>query len=1115
MENDAPSEEGRVSRRGRLMGKLFGGKEKEAKPTQSSNDAVNDFLHASASVHPTIAPPSPGLPVLTKLDTRTAPRYPGALDVGSQQSIPLRPRTSSPGSRIPRKNRKGYTVRFTDTPPEIIGEGGDETALPTIEISKRKRMRPPPSPRPSLPPSEHDRSPDPPRRNDDFAPGPIKRTQTGFTSISSPAVHSPGPPPPRPAKEEIIPGTPARTRFLDTQNSRAKDDNRRSFLEIHQAEMRQAEGRAFAEAARKEGQNSNSTTPHEDTRAPVQDPFEQSPELHHIRPMSPQTQMNTQANRPQQPTEESPTSVYSSNTTTSGGFNQQQQNNGNFSRQPSNASQQNPYTLPTPMSAMTAGPFASRQQSVRMQDAMSPSGDDALLAFVSRTRHLSELFRLHAETVKPVSACDPPELIRAALWWFLKGRMGLEAAVRARPSSPQDQMHNEMDRQQAYTNLSKARWISEEAVPEITGNRQLPDVDEARQAIVYNLRKLCVSMKRNGFLPPEEPFLPQTLDKSIWIEYPKLSQDMIALLTGNSAAAMTGEARQATSAEALDALPLSDTAEVFSFGRVPVDAFLMEQGNDNHTVHFKCLLSMVRSQKAASPVFVVATQNSHVHLRISGNKKEGPTWEQVRWNNDTCALEVGLPRGFKVAIQCSQSDYRMLWSMYDFGSKTQATLYPRSDENCVFRATLRNFQFFDSEPQSRAFPKEPVPACDVALFEKVLKEKTATGPRTWHRGFRLAVVSGPRTRSLSGLNPTWSPQQSIPFGFLRGDGGDPALLLKCDSGRQKGTMVLSFNDETERLRFHTLLTGTAVLQDETIYADVPLTGFSMARTLDDSVGLPGISKLPWQMVRIINDDNGDDSIPPTVLSDKLKIVIDSKIGTIADRVNVETGELRVRLDVEDAKTMSILRRPQHDMTISVSDAQAGKETPKDVTESLQMLQTMQSIRTFKFPSLKDLHAFQAALTGFTVKFDGLASTFAIARRRMVVPIHKKWEAGWTRIQVLQQDKVIQLLAFFPDFAHGQCMNFVLKGTDVYETLSRSSKYGIRFVDAKFPMPRMPQEGDANADDGGFVCLDFPDLPGEHDDITLTFENETERDRLAQCLPAPVKGGSRLASKINF
>ena len=117
-------------------------------------------------------------------------------------------------------------------------------------------------------------------------------------------------------------------------------------------------------------------------------------------------------------------------------------------------------------------------------------------------------------------------------------------------------------------------------------------------------------------------------------------------------------------------------------------------------------------------------------------------------------------------------------------------------------------------------------------------------------------------------------------------------------------------------------------------------------------------------------------------------------------------------------------------------------------------------------------------------FARFASIFSIARRRMVVPIHRKWEANTVRLQVVQQEKVVQLLAFFGDFSHGKCMNFVLKSTDVFESFNRSGKSGIKIVDAKFALPKSEEDETA-----GFVCLDMPEYPAEHDDITITFESE--------------------------
>lgn len=103
---------------------------------------------------------------------------------------------------------------------------------------------------------------------------------------------------------------------------------------------------------------------------------------------------------------------------------------------------------------------------------------------------------------------------------------------------------------------------------------------------------------------------------------------------------------------------------------------------------------------------------------------------------------------------------------------------------------------------------------------------------------------------------------------------------------------------------------------------------------------------------------------------------------------------------------------------------------------------------------------------------------------MMVPIYKKWEASLTRIQIVRQERVVQLLAFFNDFSHGKCMNFVLKGTDTMESFMRNGKFWIRFVDCKFALPKT--EDDPSSD---FLCLDMPDYPIEHDDISIAFDTE--------------------------
>ncbi|KAI9166948.1 hypothetical protein HJFPF1_03063 [Paramyrothecium foliicola] len=1103
MENESPyMDEGRSSRRNRLMGKLFGGRERKVDVDNAAN--VDAFLHSTADnlevfhAPPPPPPPSTIIPKLAKLDTSIS-RYPQALAVNQQAQLnrPIAPgrHESNVSSRVPRPNKKGLLVRFVDSYPEIIGEGGDESEIPTVEISKRKPAAPRPPQHRSPQPSPGRSSAATAQNNsaraeDDFQPKALKRTQTGFSSIYEPdpdqtptSTSSSKHLSPVPTQNTVLPGRSSSTSYLET--SGRHDENRRSFIEVHQAQMREAEGQAFAKAAR----TASAASPHDwEDRKQFFPPESDSPPAATQRPVS---LVSTNGAPPPPPAVTySPVASLASTTSSMYSPKENSQMDPRITRQLSVASQLEP------------PPMAARAASFKLHDVVTAAGDDALNMFVARTRHLFELFRLHAESVKPVSSSPPQGCARAALWWFLKGRMGLESAVRERPTTSQGQMHNELDRQQAYTNLAKGYWLCQEIIPtamQAQGLAPDPEVAEVAQGLVSALRKLAMSMKRNGFLPPEEAFLPQTIDKSIWIEYQTLSQDMIALLSGNWGSTMTAMQSTLSSLHLLDAFPIGDTNENFCYGRVAADIYLMEQGRDSQRIYFPCLVSMVRPQKLTGLVFVLASQNGSIQLPIQETRSGGAAWDDVRWRSETCTLDVRLPRGFMLVVQLSQQDYKMAYSMYEFFAKTRATLFPRSDEEVAIRTNLRSFQYMDSDPQSRVFPKEAILHCEVALFERIHKENGPSGPRSWHRGFRVAVVTGPRTRTLNGVNHSFPPQLPIQFGFFRAEGDMPALSLKFDDGRRKGRMVLVFADEKERIKFHSTLTGTALDHDEKIFADVPLKGFMIAQSLREPTGMAPFSRMPWKAARVVNDEsNSNGDLPPTVLADRLKVVFEYQNGTITDRVNVAPGELRMRLEVSNAKVLRVLRQPQYDITMSVSEAQVPKEVPRGMTDALQLIQQHQTIRSMEFNNIQDLHAFQFALTGFEVMFDALAVTFAIARRRMVVPIHKKWEAGYTRIQIVrQEDKQLQLLAFFEDFVHGHCMNFVLKGTDNYESISRSGKSGIRFLDAKFPLPRLPADKDQDFDDMAFVCLDLPDLPGEHDDISIWFEKETGEYKISR------------------
>jgi hypothetical protein len=1019
----------------RLIGKLFG---KDKKIT--TEEDVSAFLHGPSDKLQMATPsPTSQQPPLVRLDTTRARRWPTASEINNTRNT--RGRSASP-----KRSRKGLIVRFTDEQPEIIGEGGDEAEAPTSQISSRKRSK-------SHPPSG-DRSDIAQSAGDPglFQPGPIQRTQTGYESIGGRQVGQ--------TPNEGLDISSTGSEYLKTESH-----DPMSFAARVQAEMRASESKALTQGVSTEPISSTDLTP-------------QMNQIH----------LNTIKN-----TQIPPPSGYLPSQLTAEYF----QSPGNPQ---SSGNTQSPDTS-QPSGPAGSPPF-SRTPTFNLHTAAIVVGDDVLLEFSSRTAHLFTLFRLSAESLRPISSCSLEELVRAALWWFLRGRMNLEATVRDRPSSPEAQRVSYLLRQQAYADLAKSLWISEQVLPQFPevhqqgtdySNSHVGDILDSRQAVVANLRKLSMSMKRNNFLPPDADDAPihQGLDASIWVRYPSFTPEVCSLLSDAGKRSLVSDQKLHPGMKLSDAFPLGDTRDFFNYSRMFVEASLMEEAQPQE-FRCPCMVSIIRPQKEKSLTAIVVSQNGIVKLCIQADKDRGPTWEDVVWRPKNNTIDLKLPRGFMLRLQCMQQDFRTLWGIYDYTTKTLATLRQHRDEEVVFEATAKTFQYFDQNPQSQVFPKEPVKNCQVRLFENRLTEAAATGARRLHRGFRMAIVTSPKTKHLNGIDQGISAKSLTQFGFLRGEGGDPALLLKFDDGTLKRTMVLTFNDVHERTQLHTQLTGGALGTEETVFAEIRINEFAVVSSTE-AKNPRCLQALEWQSLRVVNKDEEDVQSTKTVLSEHLRVIMDFRTGGITDRVNIGPGELKLRLDVKSTNELKILRQPQQDMTISIAEAQVSKELPQDLVEVLRIIAESETIRTYQFPSLKELHSFQAALTGFAVIYDSMATSFSISRRRMVVPIYKKWDASTTRLQVVQKEKVVQLVAFFENFSHGDCMNLTLKGTDVFESSTRSGKVCLRIVDAKFALPKGKADGEIETDNG-FVCLDMPDYPGEHDDITITFETETGKSR---------------------
>lgn len=768
-------------------------------------------------------------------------------------------------------------------------------------------------------------------------------------------------------------------------------------------------------------------------------------------------------------------------------------------------------TLPTASSTTSSGGYAQA----------------AYEDFTERCSHMPGIFRLQAEYEFPVSAFTPNEWLRCAAWWFLKSRAGMEAIIRSRLRSADGRPMSRDQQQllmQPHVDLAKACWIMSDVFPTHPGIRPSSDPSfafraavaqeagdaaaaemfESAEILLSNIKSLISSISRNGAMPPSHALI-QGQDQTIWVRYPKISPNVIAIFSGNVSRGITdsGPARQFNP---LSIMAVADTKTDFSYCRVFANATLSSQDSDAERITLPCLISTMRLRNDWNPKVTICTQKELVSVCVSGDRKAGPSWEDIRWSEEHCLLHVRLSHGYYLDVQLAEPDFKQIWNSYNHSYNVQASLMQQKDERMVFEAALRECQYKDTR-QPPSFPPDRVKRCRVRLFARSEARVEGIGQRRFYRGHRLLVVTSPKNRMLGTAShdlgthvPTF-----IEMGIDPGNDGAAAMkMIFNDSGRQN-SLYMVFNEPGDQQALYRILNDMDVGIDETQYANIRLS--SLAIEPASAIVAPHHEPSPlygmkWQAVSVINADphSPEHENSRTVLSDRLRSVAQAADGTLTDRINVGPGELQIRLPVSGNAELTVLRNAQDDLSLTVDPSRC-RVLPDPLLELMKTISTGPTIRAYCFLSLPDLHAFQKSITGFTVKFDGVASSFIIARRRPtgMLSLHKRLEAGSTRIQVVGDEnaKVTQLLAFFEDFPAADSIGFMLKGVDVFEKVELKGekggggRFGVRLVDAKFSLPL--QKGKDESKDAAvqrrFVCLDMPEYPREDDDVTIGFDDE--------------------------
>lgn len=836
----------------------------------SKDDGVRDqdiqnFLHGSTAAHAVPAVPTLRLPT----QTRTSEDSEDLLEMAPPQLKRKRPR------------RPGLRVTFAMSPPFVIGEGGDEAMLPAIDVLSSLQL------------SEESYAVAPGGANDEgsaitrqpvdlkdqeseilsFRPQLLERRSTGFgdhsepdevpqhdlelpwrRKDSSPRTVSPVSPP------EYEKGREAWSpeRRVPAEKQSLIDEPRPRFIENEVYDMGKDDAVQYQIDPLRNRQHSlNPATSTTNSLTPSPSPYTLIEDT-----------VSDDTSYP------FPTAAPASQVVP-------------FSTKSKQLEQVGPKHRP-----QIALKGSSDSRGLSLRDVAKSLGEDAIRDFATRVQPFGNIFHLG------LNAQSDPTLwqwVMAASWWFLRGRSMLENAVRSKPRNDAVDERNQtsITRQlkQAYVDLAKAWWIVSQMIPE-----RCPEVRELQHegsvpasaviqhfvnaknaepvqvhlSITSNLRALCMSMKKNGRMPPYDLEL-QGLDARIFLTYQNLSPSAARLLS------------HSVESTAFFPIPVTDTESYFNYGRIFVDV-VVDQAKVESQIRIACLLSILRFKKSRDITIVVASQDSQVNFVIQPDVTQGFSWQEVRWDIQKRCMDLNLRADIGVHIQFAEGDFKTLWGIHDHSRAVQKASRSTRTELLVFEDILPSCQWFEQGNTAAQFPAGPIEGCTVRLFECFAVLKESLSERKVHNGFRLVVVTPPKVKKLGCVSLNLGKQIPIVFSYLRDGQGASAMLLKTSKSSRDPYVVISFHESAKRDELFSVLSGTAMASNEQSSATLGLGGLSVdAHTGEPSADLArALERFNARGLKLFRPRS-----QPTHHSDlNLRIWIEGDTGCFTDRMNL-------------------------------------------------------------------------------------------------------------------------------------------------------------------------------------------------------------------------------------
>lgn len=720
--------------------------------------------------------------------------------------------------------------------------------------------------------------------------------------------------------------------------------------------------------------------------------------------------------------------------------------------------------------------------------------------FLDRLQSMDHIFQLALPHMsEDYSASD---WLRSAIWWFSKGRNGFELIVRSRileseRRDPGIEIEVQMSLRQNHLDLAKAWWIVQDILP---GQISHQNRDESMDYIIHActcvreaIKRLCVSLSKRNVQPPASES-GSGLDTTLWLDYPSMPPKTYLVLTNG----MSGlEDSDLQMSDCITNLSFDDNSTEFYCGTAFGNAVVAVEDDQVHERSFPCAISLLRRKGSLEVEGTIVTQSPMVQVAIRNGQNLGLRWEHVKWERDQCSIRIKLPYKHRLWLYMDRSSFNLVWGVFDQLNTTFTSFSAHRNEYSLYRFEFPRFEFVDTTRPG--FPQERLELCRATIFERFVEASNNSNGRKIHGGYRLAIITDPYQKTIFNLSLDLSLRVPIEYTYDTSDSNSmPTMRMHLIEVGRRRSLAITFEVSSQRDMFRDFISGSMLSSSEKMFVRLPL--YSLAIRL---LGSPlsttvTIRSASVQVINAKQPDQGEES-------DQLRVFSFNDAISLVDRLNVNPGELQIRLDQAELSTISFLRQPRRDLTIAIGPEPAGPDIRLLMHRSHDLTTSSRTVVSYKFQTLREMHDFQTAITRCDVTYDGKASKFGISRRRMVVPIYRNFEADGVRIQIIERGAVFQLLAFFDNYELADCLNFQIKNTDVFEHFEKGGEYCVRLVDAKFALPLVEQSEEHDnrpkqRNPGAqFTCIDYLDYASEHEDIIVSFNTMTGTCSNGSCL----------------